>query len=82
MPEFCIRVRSGRQRGAGSIGYTIDTASNGVEAVESVAKSDYDSVFMDVEIPEMEGLQATAKIRNEIPFHRQPYIIAMTACAL
>ena len=63
-------------------GYAIETVYNGQEAVEAITSTNYDLIFMDVEMPEMDGLQATARIRSEIPFHRQPYIIAMTAYAL
>ncbi|MBD0336024.1 MAG: PAS domain S-box protein [Cyanobacteria bacterium Co-bin13] len=63
------------------LGYaSISLASNGVEALESVCRQPYDVVFMDVQMPEMDGLEATQQIRQTaLP---QPYIIAMTAHAM
>jgi PAS domain S-box-containing protein len=63
-------------------GYLADVASNGIEAVEALRRQLYDVVLMDVQMPEMDGLQATGLIRSEFPPERQPYIIAMTANAL
>ncbi len=62
------------------IGYRADVASNGIEAVESVERQQYDAVLMDVQMPEMDGLQATKAIRKLKV--TQPHIIAMTANAL
>ena len=66
------------------LGLTPDIASNGLEAVEATEKEKYDLLFMDLQMPEMDGLQATGAIReafsekNESP----PLIIAMTANAM
>ena len=60
------------------LGYSPDIVSNGKEAIEAVARRAYDVVFMDVYMPEMDGLTATKSIRNRLP-RECPQIIAMTA---
>jgi signal transduction histidine kinase/DNA-binding response OmpR family regulator len=64
------------------LGYKTALANNGVEAVEAVLAEDYDVVFMDLQMPEMDGLEATKQIRAILPKERQPRIIAMTANAM
>ncbi|MGE0084434.1 MAG: PAS domain S-box protein [Desulfococcaceae bacterium] len=64
------------------LGYMADIAGNGLEAVDAVRRQFYDAVLMDVQMPEMDGLEATKQIRREFPAERQPRIIAMTANAL
>jgi len=61
------------------LGYRADVAGNGVEALQAVERGMYDVVFMDVQMPEMDGLTATRKIRETLPAAKQPQIIAMTA---
>ncbi|MBO9512847.1 MAG: response regulator [Variovorax sp.] len=64
------------------MGYRADLASNGIEAVESVQRQVYDVVLMDVQMPELDGLDATRQIRAVLPEGRRPRIIAMTANAM
>ena len=65
----------------GKLGYEADVAGNGAQAVEAVEGESYDLVLMDVEMPELDGLEATRRIRRRRP-HGPPRIIAMTANAL
>lgn len=61
--------------------FQIKTASNGRQAVSAVAKGDYDLVLMDIQMPIMDGFDATQKIRTKLGFKKLP-IIAMTAHAM
>lgn len=64
-----------------SLGYTIEIANNGVEAIQKIKSNTYDLVFMDIQMPEMDGLQATKTILK-LQLQHKPIIIAMTANAL
>jgi len=64
------------------LGRTAEVASNGVEAVEAMEKHPYTIVLMDVQMPVLDGFEATRRIRAELPTERQPYIIALTANAM
>jgi signal transduction histidine kinase/CheY-like chemotaxis protein len=60
-------------------GYKSAIAANGREVLDALEQDDYDVILMDVQMPEMSGLEATRRIRQRYPAERQPYIIAMTA---
>ena len=63
------------------LGYRADLAADGVEAVEAVRRVPYDVVFMDLQMPELDGIDATRQIIAEHPPHRRPRIVALTANA-
>ena len=63
----------------GHLGYRADVAGNGAEALAAVDAAPYDVVLMDVQLPEMDGIEATRRIRSELPAGRQPVIIAVSA---
>ena len=65
------------------LGHTVTVANNGREAIEKVAVEKFDIVFMDVQMPEMDGITATGKIReSEESTGRHVPIVAMTAHAM
>jgi two-component system sensor histidine kinase/response regulator len=64
------------------LGHTVDIANNGAEAVEALKAGNYDLILMDVQMPEMDGFEATAAIRAMTDEKRRIPIIAMTANAL
>jgi PAS domain S-box-containing protein len=61
------------------IGYRADVAANGLEVLQSLRRQPYDVVLMDVQMPEMDGLEASRAIWEEWPAESRPRIIAMTA---
>jgi len=63
-------------------GISISKAANGKEALELLKKQTFDLVFMDIQMPELDGLKCTEIIRREFPDLSQPFIIALTAHAL
>ncbi len=64
-----------------SLGYRADLAANGLEVIAACQAVPYDLVFMDVQMPEMDGLDASRKLTDSFG-SRCPYIIAMTASAM
>jgi len=65
----------------GRIGIRVDMACNGREALERLESADYDAVLMDCQMPEMDGFEATQRIRQQ-PRWRDLPVIAMTANAM
>jgi signal transduction histidine kinase/ActR/RegA family two-component response regulator len=63
------------------LGHRAEVARNGLEAIEALRNRDYEIIFMDWHMPEMNGLDATRVIRTELSPAHQPWIIALTASA-
>ncbi len=64
------------------LGYRADVAFNGVEVLAALERSPYDLIFMDVQMPVLDGLETTRTIRRTIATAQRPYIVAMTANAV
>ena len=64
------------------LGYRADVAANGYEALEALERQRYELVLMDVQMPELDGLEATRRICARWPPSERPRIVAMTANAM
>ncbi len=64
------------------MGYRADVAADGLEALEALQRQHYDVILMDVQMPKMDGLEATRAIQQRWPAEQRPRIIAMTANAM
>jgi CheY-like chemotaxis protein len=64
------------------LGYRADVAANGYEVLEALERQPYDLILMDIQMPEMDGIEATRQIHGRHSAAERPRIIAMTAHAL
>ncbi|MNJ73012.1 Aerobic respiration control sensor protein ArcB [compost metagenome] len=64
------------------LGHHITVVINGMEVIQRIAYEQFDIIFMDVHMPELNGLETTRVIRETVPADKWPIIIAVTANAL
>ena len=64
------------------LGYRADLAANGLEVLDALARQQYDVVLMDIQMPEMDGVEATQQIKASMSEDERPRIVAMTAHAM
>jgi CheY-like chemotaxis protein len=62
--------------------HRVETAENGHEALSALREQHFDVVLMDVQMPDMDGLEATRRIRADWPADEQPYVVALTAAVM
>ena len=72
-------IREGLAEALHSAGFTFDEAEHGRQAVALALANDYDVIFMDIEMPFLDGIEATQQIRKAKGPHWPPRIVAMTA---
>ena len=66
----------------GKLGYSVDAVDNGIEVLEITEKNRYDAILMDIQMPEMDGFEATRQLRLREAGMEHTIIIAMTAHAM
>jgi CheY-like chemotaxis protein len=66
----------------GRLGYQVDLAVNGIEAVKAAAQKTYALILMDMQMPEMDGLEATRAIRQADGYNQHSPIVGLTANAM
>ena len=64
------------------LGYSCLTVANGLEALEAVARHPIDVILLDVQMPELDGLETARRLGSLYPTRKRPWIIAMTAHAM
>jgi signal transduction histidine kinase/CheY-like chemotaxis protein len=64
------------------MGYRADVAGDGLEVLQALQRRSYDLILMDVQMPGMDGLEVTRRLRAELPAESQPWVIALTASVL
>jgi two-component system, sensor histidine kinase and response regulator len=64
------------------LGYPVDVANNGREVLAAYAKQPYEVILLDIQMPEIDGLEVARQIRKQTGQTKQPWLIAMTAHAM
>jgi len=75
-------IRAVITRVLASLGYTADTAANGADALTAAEKYPYNIIFMDMNMPVMDGLETTRRLRQLPPRPTRPWVIALTGNAM
>ncbi len=64
------------------LGYRSEVASNGLEVIQALERQPFDIIFLDVQMPDMDGYSAASQIRQRWGEEKRPYLIAMTGNAM